>query len=256
MMGGFSTADGFIEVNESVVEMIKYVANEPSVGLYYVQQHAHNALPNLLCLQDRVANKARDSTLHTQDLEESIIMVDSMKHCGHSVTHDMISDINKSLLLISTSQPKRGLIRSTSSGFRGGNSSSGDAAALGHGSVFAQQEAKSSGGYLSAVLKSAKEKAVNIRWPQLDLEQPTVNKSGQLPLDQSLDNVAGGADSTHPDPDSDELPFSSRILEDQLGEAQPSSALPSLSENYEEFKANKQAKLERWLEEDEGSELG
>lgn len=140
----------------NVVEMIKYVTNEPSVGLYYAQQHTHNALPNLLRLQDRVENKARDYPAHSGL---------GGIHCGHSVTHDMISDTNKSLLLISTSQPKSGLIRSTSSGFRGGNSSFGDAAVLSHGSAFAQQEVKSSGGYLSAVLKFPKEKAVNIRWP-------------------------------------------------------------------------------------------
>ena len=29
-------------------EMIKYVANEPSVGLYFVQQHARASMPLLL----------------------------------------------------------------------------------------------------------------------------------------------------------------------------------------------------------------
>ncbi|PIA26001.1 hypothetical protein AQUCO_10100001v1 [Aquilegia coerulea] len=108
-MDGISTADGFVEVNNNLAEMIKYVANEPSVGLYYVQQHTHNALPNLLRLQDRIADRSREATLHTQDLEESIVMVDSMKQCGRSIADDMLNDIKKSILLMSTSQPKRGL---------------------------------------------------------------------------------------------------------------------------------------------------
>ncbi|KAL6006686.1 hypothetical protein ACLOJK_032179 [Asimina triloba] len=35
-------------VNECLAEMIKYIANEPSVGLFYVQQHTQNAIPNLV----------------------------------------------------------------------------------------------------------------------------------------------------------------------------------------------------------------
>jgi hypothetical protein len=35
-------------VKEGVDEMIKHVANEPSVGLYFVQQHANASMPILL----------------------------------------------------------------------------------------------------------------------------------------------------------------------------------------------------------------
>lgn len=35
-------------VNEGLTDMIKYLANEPSVGLFFVQQHTQNAVPNLL----------------------------------------------------------------------------------------------------------------------------------------------------------------------------------------------------------------
>lgn len=31
--------------------MVKEVANEPSVGLYFVQQHVHKAVPGLLALK-------------------------------------------------------------------------------------------------------------------------------------------------------------------------------------------------------------
>ncbi|KAF0900386.1 hypothetical protein E2562_031579 [Oryza meyeriana var. granulata] len=43
-----SPADGFLCVKDGVDEMIKYVANEPSVGLYFVQQHAQASIPLLL----------------------------------------------------------------------------------------------------------------------------------------------------------------------------------------------------------------
>jgi len=35
-------------VKDGVDVMIKYVANEPSVGLYFVQQHARASMPILL----------------------------------------------------------------------------------------------------------------------------------------------------------------------------------------------------------------
>ncbi|KAL5719009.1 hypothetical protein ACHQM5_011847 [Ranunculus cassubicifolius] len=248
MMDGFSTADGFVEVNESVADMIKYVANEPSVGLYFVQQHTHNALPNLLKLQDKVVSRTRETTLHTQDLEESIVMVDSMKHCGLSLAHDMINDINKSLLLISKSQPQRGLLRSSSSVVRPAKSGSREPPARTQSSVFGQHEAKHSSSYFSAVLKSAKEKASSIKWPQLDPEQSTVNKSDQQPLDQSRDEGVGTVVST---PESEELPFSSHVLNNQIDESLPTHELSSEAANYEEFKANKEAKLKKWLEEHE-----
>lgn len=38
-------------MKEGVDEMIKYVANEPSVGLYYVQQHAQSSMSYLLNLR-------------------------------------------------------------------------------------------------------------------------------------------------------------------------------------------------------------
>lgn len=38
-------------VNQGVEEMIKYLANEPSLGLFFVQQHAQNAMPNALNLK-------------------------------------------------------------------------------------------------------------------------------------------------------------------------------------------------------------
>lgn len=38
-------------VQNSITDMVKDVANEPSVGLYFVQQHVHKAVPGLLSLK-------------------------------------------------------------------------------------------------------------------------------------------------------------------------------------------------------------
>ncbi|MBA0571204.1 hypothetical protein Golob_004788, partial [Gossypium lobatum] len=116
-MNGFSTVDGFVEITESLAEMIKYIANEPSLGLSYVQKHTRDTVPNLLNLSNRLADKSRQATLHAQDLEDSITMVGSMKQCGFPIADEMIKDITDSLTLISVKQLKRGLIDSTDSSF-------------------------------------------------------------------------------------------------------------------------------------------
>jgi hypothetical protein len=40
-----------IRVHDSVSELVQQVANEPSVGLYFVQQHVHKAVPGLLSIK-------------------------------------------------------------------------------------------------------------------------------------------------------------------------------------------------------------
>lgn len=44
----FKTCDLSVTVQNSITDMVKDVANEPSVGLYFVQQHVHKAVPGLL----------------------------------------------------------------------------------------------------------------------------------------------------------------------------------------------------------------
>ncbi|MDD0148562.1 hypothetical protein PSY31_23015, partial [Shigella flexneri] len=86
---------------------------------FYVQQHIQNSAPNLVNLKNNVAEKSNDTAFHTEDLEDSITMLSSMKECGFPIADEMIRDIKKSLSIISTKQPKRGLLRNSSSGFRG-----------------------------------------------------------------------------------------------------------------------------------------
>ncbi|KAK9913176.1 hypothetical protein M0R45_037000 [Rubus argutus] len=247
-MHGFSTVDGFVEITECLGEMIKYVANEPSVGLYYVQQHTENAVPNLVNLRNNVVNKSRESTLHTEDIEDSITMVRSMKECGFPVADEMIRDIKKSLVLMSTKQPKRGLIDNQASAFHLRRAGSWKPASWGRSASDARQD--SEGSYFSTVLKSARQKAGNLKWPQLDPKELTQASSYSNP---PLSAATASTSSSLPDTEAEELlPVSSHITdetqEEQVDDSLSTQNLSSLSENFDEFKADKEVKLREWLE--------
>ena len=256
-MHEFSAADGFVEITEGLADMIKYLANEPSVGLFYVQQHTQNAVPNLINLKNNVVEKSHETALHTEDLEDSIAMVNSMKECGLPIADDMIRDIKKSLAIMSMKQPRKGLIGSPSSSFQAGRTSSWGRSTWGRSSVFAQQEDERGDGYFSTVIKSAKQKASNFKWPQLDKEElgeTMGKKQDPFPIVFPL-VVSASTSSTVPDTEVDELPVSSQTADDLPGEQAapldgnlPTNNLLSDSENYEVFRADKAAKLEDWLE--------
>ncbi|XVF83076.1 hypothetical protein PTKIN_Ptkin16aG0103500 [Pterospermum kingtungense] len=255
-MNGFSTVDGFVEISESVAEMIKYVANEPSVGLYYVQQHVRNAAPNVVDLNNHVVGKSRETTLHAEDLEDSIAMVSSMKECGFPIADEMIKDIKSSLKLMSEKQPKRGLIHSTASSFQMRTSSWGPMS-WGHGSGNVQQDGSN---YFSTVIKSAKEKASNFKWPQLESKEG-IQDEAQKPVSHPTPpvSVASASTSSILDTEGDDLPLSSQTadeLPDEEGEKVETEDdaklshqnVPFMLEDYDDFKADKETKLEQWLD--------
>ncbi|TXG49458.1 hypothetical protein EZV62_025333 [Acer yangbiense] len=265
-MHGFSTVDGFVEITESLAEMIKYVANEPSVGLFYIQQHTQSAVPNLVNLKNSVVEKSHETSLHTEDLEDSNTMVSSMKECGFVIADDMIKDIKKSLVLMSTKQPKRGLINRQTSGFQMGKTSPWGSVSWGRSSVLAPQDNEKNGNYFSTVFKSAREKANTFKWPQLE-SKDTIVVQGEKQLlpypTQLLSFASAESSSSQPDMEADELPVSSQVVDEPLEEeeeeeegkeettADASSShhnLFSLTENFDDFKADKEAKLEEWLE--------
>ncbi|CAH8390608.1 unnamed protein product [Eruca vesicaria subsp. sativa] len=219
-MHEFSTVDGFAEINESLAEMIKYIANEPSVGLYYIQQHVRNATPNVLNLNAQVLDKSRETALHTEDSEDSIAMVKSMKECGSPIADGMIGDIKNSLALMSSKQPKRGLILNAGSPWNSRSSSSIATPTTMRGSDYSQDTSES-GSYFTSVFKSAKEKASNIKWPQLDLKDQKVESS--------------------PDVESNEF--------EEKEEEVFSKGEQHMVEKtkFEEFKAGKEASLKAWL---------
>ncbi|KAJ0262342.1 hypothetical protein HA466_0052920 [Hirschfeldia incana] len=226
-MHEFSTVDGFAEINESLAEMIKYIANEPSVGLYYIQQHVRNAAPNVINLNAQVLDKSRETALHTEDSEDSIAMVKSMKECGSLIADGMIGDIKSSLALMSSKQPRRGLILNTGSPWSSRSSSSiaTPSTTTMRGSDYSQDTSES-GSYFTSVFKSAKEKASNIKWPQLDFKEQKV---------ETIPNE----------------------LEEQKEVSSKGEQHMVEKTKFEEFKAGKEASLKAWLGDmDEDADVG
>ncbi|KAK2976685.1 hypothetical protein RJ640_004286 [Escallonia rubra] len=257
-MLGFSEFDGFAEITESLAEMIKYLANEPSVGLFYVQKHTENAVPNVINLKNNVQEKSREMTLHTEDLEDSITVVRSMKECGFLVADEMIRDIKKSLTILSTKQPKKGLISSRRSGSQIGTGSSWGPPTWGRNAVFVEPDAGlRPTNYLTTVFNSAKQRASNLKWSPLDFKESKQAKAEKLTSYPSPSHVAKAVSvsSAMLDKEADELPVSSQIAGEEEEEEEAASLdgslsghqLLPLSENFEEFKAEKEAKLEEWL---------
>ncbi|XP_073268095.1 uncharacterized protein [Populus alba] len=254
-MHGFSTVDGFVEITESLAEMIKYVANEPSVGLFYVQQHAQNAIPNVIRLKNNVVEKSRATNLHTEDLEDCITMVKSMKECGFPVADEMIRDIRKSLATMSAKQPRRGLINSPVSGFQMGRTSSRGPGTWGRNGDDAEKDGKRTSNYFSTVFKTAKEKASNFKWPPLDSKESTTNQAEKLLSCPTSSQSVTSTGSSLPDVEADELPLSRPTAggqqldeeEDQSVVNLPRHNILLLTENFDDFKADKEAKLEEWL---------
>ncbi|RYQ92672.1 hypothetical protein Ahy_B09g098883 isoform D [Arachis hypogaea] len=215
-MHEFSTVDGFVEISEGLAEIMKYVANEPSSGLFYIQHHAQNAVPNVIEAKRNIVEKSHETTLHAEDLEDSVTMVRSMKECGFSLADEMIRDIKKSLVTMTTKQPKRGLIRQSPSGSR-----------IERTSLWGEGSEKRSN-YLSSVFSSAKQKASSLRWPNLDTKESMDSKAYELPVSSQVEDECQHQQNEDSDVNS--------------------TKLLSISENYDDFKANKEAKLEEWLQ--------
>ncbi|KAG8645281.1 uncharacterized protein LOC110624531 [Manihot esculenta] len=252
-MHGFSTVDGFVELTECMAEMIKYVANEPSVGLFYVQQHTQNAIPNVTNLKNNIIEKLCETILHTEDLEDSITMVKSVKDCGFPIADEMIRDIRTSLAMVSAKQPRRGLIPSPTSGFQLGRTSSWGPSTWDHNGV--QQGSRRKVNYFSTVFNTARKRASNFKWPQLDPKDSTPAPVEKLLSYNNPSELVASAStsSSLPDMESDELPLSSQAAdelqpEDEQAETNdaPGNVL-SPQANYDDFKAVKEAKLEEWL---------
>lgn len=258
MMCEFSAGDGFVEINESLGDMIKYIANEPSVGLYYIQQHAQHAVPNVLSLRNNVVENSRETLLQAEDLEDSITMIRSMKECGPPIADEMILEIKKSLAIMSTKQPKKGLIQRPNSGFQmGGKSGSWTPSIWNRNTSRAQRDTEGSGSYISSVIQSAKQKAGNIKWPQLDLMELREIKGEDSASyhDRGSSAPGVGTSSALLAKEAEELPLSSPIV-DETEEGSNTAArdgklksghISSRSDNYEEFKADREARLEMWL---------
>lgn len=244
-MHGFSTVDGFVEISECLAEMIKYVANEPSAGLFFIQQHTQNAVPNVIKLKNNVVKKSRETTLHTEDLDDSVTMVKSMKVYGFPIVDEMIGDIKKTLATITSKQPKGGILRRSASNFQTERTSFWSNSA-----VDLQEGSEKRGSYFSSVFKFSKQKEDSLKSSQLDSAgsiDPKIEKSELYPnVPLPVTNASNCTSSK-----ADELPLPSQIEDESQSEQSDTidieNKLLSVTEKYDDFKAGKQAKLEEWL---------
>lgn len=242
-MHGFSPVDGFVEISNCLAEVIKYVGNESSTGLFFIQHHTQNAVPNVIKLKNNIIDKSHETTLHTEDLEDSVSMVRSMKECGFPIADEMIGDIKKSLVIMTAKHPKgRRLIHQSTSYFQTDRANP---------AVYSQEGiSEMRGNYFSSVFSFSKQKtktkSLN-KWPQLD-SMGSVNSNTEKQLmyhSMSLPDASANstASSQADKPVSSQVEGESRPEPSDIGDK-----LLSLSENFDDFKASKQAKLEDWLE--------
>ncbi|XP_074577348.1 uncharacterized protein LOC141833752 [Curcuma longa] len=208
--------DGFfMNVKEGVDEMIKFLANEPSMGFFFVQKHAHASMPYLLDVKDKFDGKIREVTLHTEDLEDSICSVESIKEFGVPIVEEMMKDINKSLLILSTSQPKRGLIR---------KANGQDPFAPGDRSD--QHGGSTTRSYFSSFFSSTKQKAAALGQPQPYTMSKDDRKNHQL------------LGITSPE---------DHLLQETVRPFEDLSVQSFELRDYDRFKNDQQVKYEEWL---------
>ncbi|XP_027367189.1 uncharacterized protein LOC113873321 [Abrus precatorius] len=249
-MHGFSTVDGFVEISDCLAEMIKYLANEPSVGLFFIQQHTQNAVPNIIKLNNDVIEKSHETALHTEDLEDSVTVVRSMNESGFPIADEMIGDIKKILGNHDIKATEKRVIHRSASNFQTESSRS-----WGKSAVYAQEGSEKMSNYFSSVFKFSKQKTNNSKWPQLD-SAVSVNSKTEMP--QPYCNVppsdpsANTATSSQGMEADKQQPQSSQVEDESQLELSDTSdignKLLSVSEKYDDFKASKQAELEEWLE--------
>ncbi|GLJ55432.1 hypothetical protein SUGI_1190140 [Cryptomeria japonica] len=101
-MSQFSPVDGFSQVHESLTETITLVANEPSLGLFFVQHHAHNAAPILASVKNKLVDASQEAFLCTEDMTDALNSVKSFKRCGPNIIDRMIKNLESSVSVMSS----------------------------------------------------------------------------------------------------------------------------------------------------------
>ncbi|XP_027772845.1 uncharacterized protein LOC107020264 [Solanum pennellii] len=149
------------------MDMIKFISNDPSVGLFYVQQHTHTAVPNLINLTSKIDGKSRQATLDTADSKDSIVMVRSMKESGFSIANEMMNTLRHSLAVVSETKLRNGSLRRPCSSYRIRKNYPLNPATWGR-KTGPEQDGEGNADYISHVFKSSKEKASSFKWPHMD----------------------------------------------------------------------------------------
>ena len=148
---------------------------------------------------------------------------------------------------MSKTQPKRGLIQNPSWGFQSGKSSEtwDDMGATNGGS---------SRNYLSSMFNTAKQKASSLGWPQPDFTTKDDGSEKSVSSGAPESSQAGGHGASTPsDAERDELPVSSRLLENNnratMSQSLSASDISQMAESYNKFKEEQELKLQEWLRE-------
>lgn len=251
-MDGFSPVDGFVEIAECLAEMMKYLANEPSVGLFYIQQHTQNTVPNLVKLKNNTRGKSHELSLQTEDSDESVTMVRSIKECGSPIIDEMVNDITKSLAIMSTKEPRKGLINYSSPRFQLGRTSSWASRPWMRKADASPQYSKSTNSYFTTVFKSAQERAGNLNLLQFDSSELSQTTGEKLPSYPNPALSDGDATTSSTEIEVEELPVSCQIAEELQDESQTDANLTNgqlsfKSANFDAFETEREAKLEEWL---------
>jgi len=165
---------------------------------------------------------------------------------GLPLADDMIKDINRSLQIMSKTQPKRGLIQNPSWGFQSGKGS-------GTWDELGATNGSSSRNYLSSMFKTAKQKASNLRWPQPDFTTKDDSSENSASSAAPESSQAAGQGASTPDTEKDDLPISSRLSDGTAAtnKSLPATDISETAETYNKFKEEQELKLEKWLRESE-----
>lgn len=97
-------------VHDSMTETLKQVVNEPSVGLYFVQEHVHKAVPTVLGLNAQLEEMTGDAELATADAKDCLSSLQTMKECGPPVIEHMIKVLNSASNTIPVRRSMRGSV--------------------------------------------------------------------------------------------------------------------------------------------------
>lgn len=316
--------EGFEEVHENISEMIKQVANEPSVGLFYVQQHVHNAVPILHEIKTKVVDTTQEEFICTEDMKDAIRSVKSMKGFGPPIIEQMIKKLNSSISLMSSMQQLKGqrqkiklqnqsillgkdnvVLTTLGSAFQTASraawrSRASDGQEVGRevteiGASNSQNDyegrenlsstdVRTSNGFVQSVFKSALQRAGTLGWPSGSIDESTrqigdrkitrgssSEASEALEADVAVSNSAHNmsamrqtsisASKTVQLENSNARTMQIRSSKEVEGEnflpvdmlLESSDQALELSEDFEQFQAERAAKLEAWLSEaDEG----
>eukprot|EP00850_Spirogloea_muscicola_P009012 SM000049S16783 [mRNA] locus=s49:606185:607763:- [translate_table: standard] len=101
----FNQSEQLQEVYDKLADILKQLANEPSVGLYYVQQHALKATPAVVALRDTVRGTTAEAVYATEDVRAAATSVRTMKGVGPPTIDAMLARIQNCEVLRLSPKP-------------------------------------------------------------------------------------------------------------------------------------------------------